>query len=108
MAAKESRVLAAGHRSGNGGSGNAQAFFAQGARLDEERNNAGNNTFISLGIPMPLTLSEIHVYPVKSLRTLSRYRRQGNKVYFGQNLLHEGIGRLSLGEKVEVLGYATD
>lgn len=42
------------------------------------------------------------------LRTLSRYRRQGSKVYFGQNLLHDGIGRLSLGDEVEVMRYATD
>jgi hypothetical protein len=37
------------------------------------------------------------------LRTLSGYRRQGNKVYFGQNLLHDGSGTLALGMRVEVL-----
>jgi len=42
------------------------------------------------------------------LRTLSRYRRKGNKVYFGQNLLHDGGGSLSVGQTVEVLEYATD
>jgi len=37
------------------------------------------------------------------LQTLSEYRRRGNKVYFGQNLLHDGNGRLALGMRVEVL-----
>ncbi len=39
------------------------------------------------------------------LKTLSGYRRRDNKVYFGQNLLHDGIGELRLGAKVEVLEY---
>ncbi len=37
------------------------------------------------------------------LKTLSGYRRQGNKVYFGQNLIHTGIGELKLGMDVEVI-----
>lgn len=37
------------------------------------------------------------------LRTLSRYRREGNQVYFGQNLLHDGSGELKIGAPVEVL-----
>jgi len=37
------------------------------------------------------------------LKTLSAYRRRGNKVYFGQNLLHDGSGRLGVGMRVEVL-----
>lgn len=40
---------------------------------------------------------------VEPLRTLNRYRREGNKVYFGQNLLHDGPGELKLGATVEVL-----
>jgi uncharacterized protein YcbX len=39
------------------------------------------------------------------LKTLRGYRRRDNKVYFGQNLLHDGIGELRLGAKVEVLEY---
>lgn len=42
------------------------------------------------------------------LKTLSDYRRRGNKVYFGQNLIHDGIGRLGVGETVEVLEIAED
>jgi uncharacterized protein len=37
------------------------------------------------------------------LKTLNGYRRQGNKVYFGQNIIHTGAGQLSLGMEVEVL-----
>lgn len=40
---------------------------------------------------------------VEPLRTLSQYRRDGNKVYFGQNLLHDGTGELKLGMAAEVL-----
>lgn len=34
------------------------------------------------------------------LRTLSRYRREGNNVYFGQNAVAEGTGTLRLGDAV--------
>lgn len=37
------------------------------------------------------------------LRTLSTYRSINNKVYFGQNLLHEGIGTLKVGDEIEIL-----
>lgn len=37
------------------------------------------------------------------LKTLLQYRKQGNKVMFGQNLLHDGLGSLSQGMPVEVL-----
>jgi uncharacterized protein YcbX len=37
------------------------------------------------------------------LKTLSRYRREGNRVLFGQNLIHESQGELALGMQVEVL-----
>ncbi len=37
------------------------------------------------------------------LRTLMRYRRRGNHVFFGQNLIHDRSGRLALGMAVEVL-----
>ena len=40
---------------------------------------------------------------VEPLRTLSTYRKRGNKVYFGQNLIHETAGRLAVGTPVEVL-----
>ena len=37
------------------------------------------------------------------LQTLMTYRRRDNKIYFGQNLIHEGTGRLERGMPVEVL-----
>jgi uncharacterized protein YcbX len=37
------------------------------------------------------------------LKTLADYRRRGNKVYFGQNLIHDGPGDLALGMPLEVL-----
>lgn len=37
------------------------------------------------------------------LKTLLQYRKQGNKVMFGQNLLHGGVGSLSQGMPVKVL-----
>lgn len=42
------------------------------------------------------------------LRTLAGYRRNGNRVYFGQNLLHDGTGTLSLGDDVEILEMADE
>jgi len=37
------------------------------------------------------------------LKTLMSYRKEGNKVYFGQNLIHDGRGRLETGMSVEIL-----
>ncbi len=35
---------------------------------------------------------------LEPLRTLATYRRWDGKVYFGQNVVHEGTGRLAVGE----------
>ncbi len=37
------------------------------------------------------------------LKTLSSYRRQGQQVMFGQNVLHDSRGFLHIGDKLEVL-----
>ena len=37
------------------------------------------------------------------LATLVQYRRRDNKVFFGQNLIHDGTGTLRLGDPVEVI-----
>jgi len=37
------------------------------------------------------------------IRTLSQYRQRDNKIYFGQNLLHEGVGEIEVGATVEIL-----
>ncbi len=38
------------------------------------------------------------------LKTLNGYRRRGNQVYFGQNVIAEGTGRLEVGMAVRVFG----
>lgn len=38
------------------------------------------------------------------LHTLATYRRRDGKVYFGQNGIPDGIGRIRVGDTVEVLG----
>ena len=37
------------------------------------------------------------------LRTLARFRRRDGVIYFGQNLLHDGPGTLTVGDPVELL-----
>jgi len=37
------------------------------------------------------------------LKTLAGYRKRGNNVYFGQNLIHDARGRLQTGMPVEIL-----
>ncbi len=37
------------------------------------------------------------------LRTLASYRRRGNRVYFGQNLIHQVGGELEVGREVKVI-----
>jgi uncharacterized protein YcbX len=36
-------------------------------------------------------------------RTLAKYRAKNNKIYFGQNLVHKGEGRISVGDQITVL-----
>jgi uncharacterized protein len=37
------------------------------------------------------------------LKTLATFRQLDNKIYFGQNLLHLDMGKISVGQKIEVL-----
>ena len=37
------------------------------------------------------------------LKTLSGYRMKNNKIYFGQNLLVKSIGRISIGDQIEIV-----
>jgi uncharacterized protein YcbX len=37
------------------------------------------------------------------LRTLATYRMKNNKIYFGQNLLHKGEGKIEVGDNIEVI-----
>lgn len=36
------------------------------------------------------------------LRTLAGYRMWNNKVYFGQNLIHEGLGEIAVGDELAI------
>ena len=38
------------------------------------------------------------------LKTLGTYRKKGNQVFFGQNLIHDQTGSLSVNDALEVLG----
>lgn len=40
------------------------------------------------------------------LSALAEWRKYNNKVYFGQNLIHDSLGILSLGDQVEILSQA--
>ncbi len=42
------------------------------------------------------------VYP-EPLKTLSSYRRFGKKVFFGQNLIHEGSGIINVGDELQII-----
>lgn len=42
------------------------------------------------------------------LKTLARYRLMNNKILFGQNLVHEGTGLISIGDTLEVLTTHTE
>jgi uncharacterized protein YcbX len=42
------------------------------------------------------------------LKTLSTYRKKNNKVYFGQNLIHEGEGTISIGDEIVIKELKTE
>ncbi len=42
------------------------------------------------------------------LKTLSRYRSKNNKIYFGQNAVHSGIGIISVGDELRILSRHTE
>jgi uncharacterized protein YcbX len=42
------------------------------------------------------------------LKTLATYRRRGNDVLFGQNLIHTGSGFISVGDEINVKDYHTE
>ncbi len=56
--------------------------------------------------PIPTIDPETAQRGPEPLRTLMGYRQRDNKVYFGQNLIHDGVGALSVGDAVEVLDWA--
>ncbi len=52
--------------------------------------------------PVPNINPETGIFSKETIKTLNKIRRQGNKVYFGQNALHDNTGRLLVGDLVIV------
>lgn len=42
----------------------------------------------------------------KPLKTLAGYRSKNNKIYFGQNILHQTNGRITVGDQITVASYS--
>lgn len=42
------------------------------------------------------------------LKTMARYRFKNNKIMFGQNLVHEGLGEIKIGDELHVLKLNSD
>jgi uncharacterized protein YcbX len=56
---------------------------------------------------VPAIDPETGVAGKEPLTTLNRLRKADNKVYFGQNALHDQSGRLSIGDQIELLETGT-
>ena len=52
--------------------------------------------------PIPTIDQETAERGKEPLRTLARYRMANNKVYFGQNLIHQGLGEIAVGDELMV------
>ena len=52
--------------------------------------------------PVPTINTETAARSKEPLKTLNRLRRWNNHVYFGQNALHDNIGKLSVGSDVKI------
>ena len=39
------------------------------------------------------------------LATLSTYRRSGSKILFGENLIHKGTGKISVGDEIKIISH---
>ena len=42
----------------------------------------------------------------QTLKTLANYRKANNKVFFGQNLIHDGIGTIRIGDELQIVRKA--
>jgi len=52
------------------------------------------------------TINQANAIKAKEpLKTLASYRRKNNNIYFGQNLIHNGTGIISVGDKIDVINY---
>jgi uncharacterized protein YcbX len=53
--------------------------------------------------PIPGIDQDTAISGKEPIKTLASYRRRQNKIYFGQNLIHEGTGVLRVGDTLKVL-----
>jgi len=56
--------------------------------------------------PIPTIDLETGERSKEPLRTLANYRRREHKVFFGQNLLYHGLGKIAVGDELQVLEMA--
>ena len=54
--------------------------------------------------PIPTIDQETAERGKEPLRTLARYRFRDNKVFFGQNLIHYGVGEIAVGDELVIPG----
>jgi hypothetical protein len=52
--------------------------------------------------PIPTINQETLKKGKEPLKTLARYRFKNNKILFGQNLIHEGLGEIAVGNAIQV------
>jgi len=53
--------------------------------------------------PIPGIDQDTAISGKEPIKTLASYRRRQNKIYFGQNLVHEGTGILRVGDALKIL-----
>ncbi|HEY2582598.1 MAG TPA: MOSC N-terminal beta barrel domain-containing protein [Mucilaginibacter sp.] len=55
--------------------------------------------------PIPTINQDTATRGKEPLKTLASYRQKNNKIYFGQNLIHEGNGIISVGDQLLVKSF---
>jgi len=58
--------------------------------------------------PVPNIDQETGVSSKEPIKTLARYRTKNHKVMFGQNVIHHGLGTISIGDEIAVLELTTE
>ena len=58
--------------------------------------------------PIPTIDQNSAVRGKEPLKTLAGYRKKDNKILFGQNLVHNGSGKISLGDPVQIISINHD
>lgn len=84
--------------------------FTGGAAYEEDTMHTftiGNSIFYGVKLCARCVMTTIDqetaVKGKEPLKTLARYRFKNNKIMFGQNLAHKGIGEIRIGDQLQVL-----